>query len=265
MANVSGIDFSQKPKDFLEYRPWFCNKFSFNYDKYCNYYENAVKSLSGKCDESIFWKTLGKNISDIDAKYFKEKGVHLFSRDGMPKLCRKSLDSLFKKSFKKNILKNTNFPKEPDGGWINKDSWFEKIHDIVRTTFVVKYLDGVKVLTDEIKRVADECNVGFEYEYVAKNDGYYASHINIADTINLLQEDWSYKEIRFTIEIQITTELQETIKGLLHKNYEKNRIQPNEDYKWQWDYDSEQFKSNYLGHMAHYLEGMIVEIRDKQK
>ena len=35
--------------------------------------------------------------------------------------------------------------------------------------------------------------------------------------------------------------------------------------KWQWDYKSDEFSANYLGHILHYVEGMIVEIREKQK
>ena len=68
-----------------------------------------------------------------------------------------------------------------------------------------------------------------------------------------------------SVEIQITTEFKEMIKGLLHKYYDINRkMIKDDDYKWQWDYKNEQFVPNYMGHIAHYLEGMIVEIRDKQ-
>jgi len=31
------------------------------------------------------------------------------------------------------------------------------------------------------------------------------------------------------------------------------------------DYKSPEFSSNYLGHIIHYVKGMIVEIRDKEK
>ena len=38
-----------------------------------------------------------------------------------------------------------------------------------------------------------------------------------------------------------------------------------DDMKWQWDYKSDEFTANYLGHILHYVEGRIVELRDKQK
>ena len=65
-------------------------------------------------------------------------------------------------------------------------------------------------------------------------------------------------------EIQVTTQIQEIIKTLLHKQYEeKRKVNTPKDYKWQWDSKSPQFIPNYLGHIVHYVEGMIIEIRDK--
>ena len=34
---------------------------------------------------------------------------------------------------------------------------------------------------------------------------------------------------------------------------------------WQWNYKSDEFAANYLGHILHYVEGMIIEIRDKKR
>ena len=36
------------------------------------------------------------------------------------------------------------------------------------------------------------------------------------------------------------------------------------DLVWQWDYTNDRFNTNYLGHIVHYVEGMIVQLRDKQ-
>ena len=49
-------------------------------------------------------------------------------------------------------------------------------------------------------------------------------------------------------------------------NYEKKRIMDKKPkFKWQWDYTSDEFAANYLGHILHYVEGMIIDIREKQK
>ena len=66
--------------------------------------------------------------------------------------------------------------------------------------------------------------------------------------------------------MQITTQLQEVIRKLLHKHYESRRKRTTPDeLKWQWDYKSDEFSANYLGHILHYIEGMIMEVRDKQE
>ena len=67
------------------------------------------------------------------------------------------------------------------------------------------------------------------------------------------------------VEIQITTQLQEVIRRLLHKYYERQRSgRSTSDLKWQWDYKSDEFAANYLGHILHYVEGMIMDVRDKR-
>jgi len=53
---------------------------------------------------------------------------------------------------------------------------------------------------------------------------------------------------------------------LLHKYYEERRKKlKKEDIIWQWDWRSDEFSANYLGHILHYIEGMIMEIREKQR
>ena len=52
---------------------------------------------------------------------------------------------------------------------------------------------------------------------------------------------------------------------MLHRYYEENRVNlSNDDIIWQWDYTKPEFTTNYLGHILHYLEGMIMEVRDKK-
>ena len=54
---------------------------------------------------------------------------------------------------------------------------------------------------------------------------------------------------------------------MLHKYYEKRRrkLKTESEIIWQWNYKSNEFATNYLGHILHYLEAMIYEIREKQK
>lgn len=178
----------------------------------------------------------------------------------------KSLDSLLNKAYRKDILHNDNYPSAPKDGWISQDNWFVKINDIIRTSFEVKYLDGVEFLLEKMQKVADDTKTIFSYSYEAREEGYYAAHASATVQLSLLSQEWEKHPVNINVEIQVTTELQEMIKGLLHKYYEENRIKNNvSDKKWQWDYKCKQFVPNYIGHIAHYIEGMIVDIRDKQK
>ena len=67
------------------------------------------------------------------------------------------------------------------------------------------------------------------------------------------------------MELQITTQLQNSIRALVHKHYESRRDQSTPSQDWKWDHTSNEFATNYLGHILHYLEGMIVDIRERQR
>ena len=91
-----------------------------------------------------------------------------------PILETKTFDSFFHKTWRKNILDNTNFPKEPPGGWILPNNWFSKVNDIVRTMWPVKYLDGVEFMIEKITSLCEEHGIECPYFYEAKEEGYYA-------------------------------------------------------------------------------------------
>ena len=77
---------------------------------------------------------------------------------------------------------------------------------------------------------------------------------------------WETDVISMKIEIQITTQLQEVIRKLLHSYYEGKRKSFNfADQSWKWKYQSNEFSASYLGHILHYIEGLIVQTREKQK
>ena len=265
MANYFNKE--EKPKNEKEFLIWFSELYNFKQKDYSNYYNQVTNNLRENFCNTPYWNEVKKQYKDWDNQYYSDYNVNLFTSDEAPKVVIKSLDSLLNKAYRKNVLRNNNFPNEPEGGWITPDNWFDNIHDIIRTSFVVKYLDGVKFVESKLKELAK--NIGmddsFLCEYEARDDGYYAAHAGIRLSIDLLTKSWTMEKHIISVEMQITTELQEMIKALLHKYYEKNRttIIP-EDYKWQWDYRNEQFVPNYMGHIAHYIEGMIVEIRDKQ-
>lgn len=266
--------FEDKPRDLEEYKIWLKQRHDFEIsDLHLAHYERVVKEVRRNLSMSQFWSNLGKELNRCESEYYEETQYHLFmpghspgERIEPPDWLVKPFDSFLLKTFRKNVLDNKQWPDEPHSGWVLPVNWFSKISDTVRTLFVVKYMDGVQFVSDRIVSLWEghgaRCRVFLE----ATQEGYYASHIYgsqllVAPKIGQL----GVEEIRVTAEIQVTTQLQEVIRRLLHSYYEQRRAAGPASTKWQWDHKSDEFAANYLGHILHYVEGMIMEIREKQE
>jgi hypothetical protein len=61
------------------------------------------------------------------------------------------------------------------------------------------------------------------------------------------------------VEIQISTQLAEAITALTHGLYEARRegLSNYSNKSWKWNAKSPEFRSAYIGHGLHLLEGMI--------
>lgn len=262
MATIAS---ENKPENIEDFKNWLRTHFKFDYGAYQHYYSVATSLLQKDFCNSQFWLKLGDELNNIDDEYKKATGYQLLAKTEMPEIYIKSLDSLLIKIFRKDILNNQFYPDPPETGWLNPDNWFTNVNDILRTTFIVKYLDGVEFILSKLSKIAAETSCKFNYSLEAREEGYYAAHAGVQIELDLVGKDFQPLKQIIKVELQVTTELQSIIKGLLHKYYEVNREKHrNNDYKWQWDYKCDEFASNYLGHIVHYVEGMIVEIRDKQ-
>ena len=179
-------------------------------------------------------------------------------------LLKKPYESVINKSFRKNILWNNRFPKPPEYGWVTPDNVFSTINDIFRTSFVCKFIDGPKYVTNKLKDFSQYLNLE-NYSYTHERDeGYYAYHFYVKYPVDIIDEKWSTITVNITFEIQITTQLQEVLKELTHQYFESSRIDPNiSDLKWKWEYDSPRFRSGYMCHTLHLLEAIIIDLRDK--
>lgn len=255
-----------KPKNEKEFIKWLKKELGFDInDKYKFYFDTVVNQLKVDFENSDFWQNLLNELAEINDKYLLNKKVHLLIPNNKPRVFVKSLNSVVIKAYRKNILNNDNFPEPPTSGWITPDNWFESLNDIIRTTITVKYLDGVQFLIDELKELAEIYQLSFDSSFEAREEGYYAAHSGIVKEFSIPDINFSPTKVRLNVEIQVTTQIQEIIKTLLHKHYEeKRKIELPKDYKWQWDHKSPEFIPNYLGHIVHYVEGMIIEIRDKE-
>ena len=262
----SNID---KPSNVEEYQKWLSEKHKVDLDKkYMSHYESSTTRIVTEIEKSTFWRALKDEFKEIETNYFiKTKGYQLTSQAAIPVVQIKPYESLLLKTLRKNCLLNKNWPDPPGNGWILPDNWFAQINDVVRTLFVVKYLDGVQYLAKQIEHLCVSKDMKFKVHLEAREEGYYAAHIYTKIEVEIPKMNWDTEKVLVPFEIQITTQLQEVIRALLHQYYEQERLKDRKSIqnKWQWDYKSDEFVANYLGHILHYVEGMIMDVRDKQR
>jgi hypothetical protein len=256
----------EKPKDVASYCHWLKKTLQIEFDARARrYYETVVAKAIADISKSELWLKLKADLTNIAQAYYLKTGYHLFVSDGLPDLVTKPFDSLIDKTFRKNVVQNRNWPKSPQDGWVLPDCWYSKVNDLVRTCFVVKYLDGVNFLVAELEARARTAGYKDRTYFEAREEGYYAAHFYFRFPCDIPKEDWDTKEENMSVELQVTTQLQEVIRRLLHKYYETQRgAAKKPDIKWQWDYKSDEFAANYLGHILHYVEGMIMDVRDNK-
>ena len=260
----------EKPLTIEEYKNWLKQKHeSYVTEKAQSYFETVANKMARDFKQHIVWEKITDSISDLNREYFVENGYNLFLNTDIPEIYKKNFESFLHKTHRKNVLNNENWPEPPRDGWIlpKENEWFARINDIVRTSFVVKYFDGVKFFIEALSAICNELNLECKKDFEAKEDGYYAAHFYISIKSEVpKEEDWKTRSQKFCVEIQITTQIKETIKKLLHGNYKKSRESIYDEEKvWQWDYKSDEFSTNYLGHVLHYIEGMIMGLIDKKK
>ena len=256
-----------KPKNIEEYKKWLQEKHKIEIsERTLVHYDSVTSKVKRDFEGSVFWIQLTKNLREFDSVYNLEKHYPLFISDLKPEVYIKPFDSFLLKTARKNILENICWPNEPDGGWVLPNNWFSRINDIIRTLLKVKYLDGVGFLIDRIHVHCEQHGMPCEVFLQAREEGYYAAHLYTKQEFEIPRFTWDTENVEMSVEIQITTQLQEVIRRLLHKYYEERRGRlKEEDTKWQWNYESDEFIANYLGHILHYVEGMIMEVREKQK
>jgi hypothetical protein len=258
---------TNKPKDISEYKKWLKDKHSVEIEvRTQTYYDSVANKIRNDFINTLLWQSLSQQIVQIGQEYYLKTKYYLLTDDQMPEIVLKPFDSFLLKTFRHNIINNNKWPDEPQNGWILPNNWFIKIKDIVRTCFVVKYLDGINFFLDKLKLLCQENALNCKIDFEAKEEGYYAAHAYVSFQSEIPKQNWDTEKVDSVIELQVTTQLQEVIRKLLHKYYEVRRKNvPSDGIKWQWDYRSDEFSANYLGHILHYVEGMIMDVRDKQE
>ncbi len=259
---------TDKPKDISEYNKWLADNHDVKIDRRVEeWYRSVASRMKDQLEGSEFWVEFARQLREFDYEYEIRTGYGLRARTrDEVKLIIKPVDSFLLKTFRKNVLDNKQWPDAPQDGWILPHNWYARVSDVIRTRVLVRYLDGVKHLTDRLEALAKKHSLQARTDLEARMEGYYAAHFDVASEVEIPRLTWDTERIEVWLEVQVTTQVQELILKFLHKYYEERRRYPAKaDKKWQWDYGSKEFSVNYLGHMLHYIEGMIMEIRDNQR
>lgn len=262
-ADVEGAAVPERPANVTEYVQWLADR-GVAVDRQETHYETVAVVATQQFRESTLWRELVRLLPEWDDEYKLEKAAPLLI-DTTPEVVTKSYGSFVLKTFRKNVLENAAWPEPPVDGWVEPPRWIYKVNDVVRTLLLVKYLDGVSVLAGKVSELASAHGIPCTTSLEATTEGYYAAHLTLRPTFRLPSLDFSLATEAVSVEIQISTQLQEAIRDLLHKHYEVRRKLVPSSRPWQWDYKSEEFSTNYLGHVLHYVEGKIVEVREHQE
>jgi hypothetical protein len=256
-----------KPTTIEEYKIWAKTKFRIMDDSVGkNYYENVTKKMQQTFENSNYWKMFNEKLLEEEEKYYRKNHYNLLQSRFVAQIYIKPYDSFVDKCFRKNILLNDNWPDPPKGDWINYQNAYSHFGDIIRTNVVVQYLDAIECIKNLLIHCCEKENYEYKLDYQAKSEGYYAVHFDVSVPFEIPSLTWETDKIDGHVEIQITTELKELIKNLIHQAYVDHRSEKHstEKFGWQWDYTSDEFMINYLGHIMHYLEGNILDIRDRR-
>lgn len=257
---------TQKP-DFPDgYKLWLKTEHGCEINEITFNHYNAMCDAVKRCfDDCIMWNTAKAGLRELYDKYLIKSGFPLL-QNFAPDIYVKPFDSFLLKTYRYNILLNSHYPKPPRRGWMLPPDWYSNINDVFRTTFTVKYLDGVEFLLNYMLDVGKQTGFNIENAYEARIEGYYAAHLYYKKSCDVPKLDFTTETREFSFEIQITTEIKEMIKNILHPFYQRSRLRERMKGKdWRWDYGSDEFIANNLGHILHYVEGAIVQVRERQR
>lgn len=257
---------TEKPANLGEYREWLQDQLSVDPSELNpSHYNRIATWMKQAVERSTVWRELLVKLPDFADTYRAQNGYELLTAPSLS-LQVKPFDSFLDKTFRKNILHNSNWPAPPEDHWLLPVNWHTRINDIIRTLITVKYLDGVEFITQSITALCKTQHATCCSHLEAKTEGYYAAHLYITLCCEIPNRHFDTKALEMSLEVQVTTQLQEVIRRLLHKYYEDTRLLLTPDpTTWQWNYRDARFAANYLGHILHYVEGMIMDIREKQQ
>jgi len=219
-------------------------------------------AILSSVEASDFYKALPDLFRTAQKEYEESFEVKLLMTPSPPTFAKKSYASAIDKSYRSNVLENWSWPNEPRWGWVTPKNWCEKINDLARTTVVCKYLDGPIFLAKRLQELAAAKGLTSRVKSQERDSGYYAQHFYAKVPVPIVSLEMEQSEALVDFEIQLTTQMQEVLRDLSHSFYEEQRMSQDDDQQWKWDHSSARFRSSFMGHTLHLLEGVIVELRE---
>lgn len=92
------------------------------------YKQNTTLAIVA-AQEHEFFSDLEEFLHEEQCRYHAEKDSDLLmgrTDNKLVKLVKKPYTSAVNKSFRHNIVYNTQWPDEPEGGWLTPENWFAK-------------------------------------------------------------------------------------------------------------------------------------------
>ena len=275
--------FSDRPTH-EEYVDWYEDLLGDNLESGSaeQWFERVTDAGSRVLEGSEFWQALQKTLNTWNASFEADHdGYPLLGSAPQPKrIGKKTFKSVLIKSFRWNVLENSNWPDPPvkspstaskygehdphdPKSWFGPHNWLSDFPDIFRTRLTTSYFDGVNYLARRVMELADHnTEVSPHLRLRASLEGHHAVHLWVYHQLDTY--DYEYGDpvcVPVRLEVQITTTIQSTISEMLHRVYDDWRLNGTPP-GWEWDLRDPGFSVNYLGSTLHYLEGMIVVARD---
>jgi ppGpp synthetase/RelA/SpoT-type nucleotidyltranferase len=146
--------------------------------------------------------------------------------------------------------------------WITPSNAHEVVDDILRTKFVVPFVDGVIEIGDEITAAIDDSGLRRFKRFHAKDSGYHARHYYVLLPVE--GDGIGVPESTVSLEIKVLTKMQDQLGELTHILYEKHRtgaIKREKKRKVAWQLGTPDFLATYLGHTGHFVEAAICDLK----
>nr|WP_315253448.1 hypothetical protein [uncultured Duganella sp.] len=257
VATTAAVGVPAEKMTSAQFHDWYSGHFALKRAQYLVH----LGFLNTEIMDHNFTKELAALLPIWDEECKQAKGYPLLMDVRLSNFNRKSYESVLEKVYRTSYVFNKSFPDAPSAGWITTQNYLSRINDLVRNKISCKFIDGPEIIAQKMTEIANR--LGLRSEYFSRNydDGYYAYHFYVYIPIEIDDGTPAAGKHEVAIEIQISTQLKEVMYEILHKFYADERSKSfSED--WKWKVGSAKFKSGYLSHTLHMLEGMIVELRD---